>query len=201
MSEPLLVDAIQGRDHNHFQGADGQASAVRRVVTGVSTHGEPQIVSDGPPPRSRAHVAVPGMVNSVVWATAAPPESGYRDLTPDLVTLVPGAGETVALLVTFPPDTVFADPLFDGPKAAREQMEITPGLAELFEQDNPGFHTTPTVDYGVVVSGEVVLDLGSATTVLRQGDIIVQNGTRHAWRNHTDQPATVFFVLIGRKPA
>lgn len=200
MSEPLLASAIQGRDNSTHQGEGEQASAVRRVVTGVSTQGEPQIVSDGPPPRSLAHLAVPGMVNTVVWATRAPQESGYRDLTPDLVTVVPGAGETVALLVTFPPDTVFADPFFDGAKAAREQLKITPGLAELFEEDNPGFHTTPTVDCGVVVSGEIVLDLGSATTVLRQGDTIVQNGTRHAWRNLTGQPATVFFVLIGAKP-
>jgi mannose-6-phosphate isomerase-like protein (cupin superfamily) len=140
------------------------------------------------------------MVNTVVWTTSAP-RSEYLDPTLDLVSVVPGPGETVALVVTFPPDSVFADPLFDPAKATREQLAITPGLAELFEEDNPGFHTTPTIDYGVVLSGKIVLDLGSVTTVLRQGDIVVQNGTRHAWRNPTDEPATIFFVLIGTKPA
>jgi mannose-6-phosphate isomerase-like protein (cupin superfamily) len=140
------------------------------------------------------------MVNTVVWTTSASPQSADLDLTLDLASLVPGSGETVALVVTFPPDSVFADPLFDPAKAAREQREITPGLAELFEQNNPGFHTTPTIDYGVVLNGEIVLDLGSDATVLRQGDIVVQNGTRHAWRNATDEPTTIFFVLIGTAP-
>lgn len=197
MSEPALVPGAPATGNE----TDGERNqTIRRVVTGVSAQGKARIVADGPPPRSLAHVAVPGMVNSVLWATSAPPQPGHRDLTPHLVTVVPRAGESVALLVTFPPDAVFADPVFDAAAAAREQLEITPGLAELFEQENPGFHTTPTVDYGVVVSGEIVLDLGSETTVLRQGDTIVQNGTRHAWRNPSDQPATVFFVLTGVKP-
>lgn len=196
MSEPVLAAAISTAGN---ETAGEQASPIRRVVTGVSAQGEARIVADGPPPRSLAHMAVPGMVNTVLWATSTPPQPGHHDLTPHLVTVVPEAGESVALLVTFPPDTVFTDPLFDAAEAAREQLEITPGLAELFEQDNPGFHTTPTVDYGVVVSGEIVLDLGSESTVLRQGDTVVQNGTRHAWRNPSDQPATMLFVLTGAK--
>jgi quercetin dioxygenase-like cupin family protein len=59
-------------------------------------------------------------------------------------------------------------------------------------------HTTPTVDYGVVLQGEIVLDLDNGeTTELGAGDVIVQNGVRHAWRNPTTEPATVFFVLMG----
>lgn len=201
MPEPVFGPPIPWPPNEMAQSPAKQTSTVRRVVTGASAHGEPHIVSDGPPPRSRMHVATPGMVNTIVWTTTAPTQPNDLDLTVDLVSVVPGPGETVALVVTFPPDSVFADPLFDPDVAAREQLEITPGLAELFEQDNPGFHTTPTVDYGVVISGQIVLDLGSATTVLHQGDIIVQNGTRHAWRNPTDEPTTIFFVLIGTKPA
>ena len=178
-----------------------EIAPVRRVVTGISADGESRIVSDGPPPRSHVHLATPGMVNTVVWTTPAPTQPAYPDPTSDLVSVVPGQGETVALVVTFPPDAVFADPLFDPVAAAKEQSEVTPGLAELFEQDNPGFHTTPTIDYGVVLNGEIVLDLGSSRTVLQQGDIVVQNGTRHAWRNVTTESATVFFVLIGTKAA
>jgi mannose-6-phosphate isomerase-like protein (cupin superfamily) len=175
--------------------------AIRRVVTGICADGSSCVVSDGTPSRSHEHVATPGMVNTVVWATPASPQPRHLDLTSDLVSVVPGNGESVALVVTFPPDSVFADPLFDPAKAAQEQLEATPGLAELFEQDNPGFHRTPTIDYGVVLSGEIVLELDSTRTVLRPGDIVVQNGTRHAWRNMTDEPTTIFFVLIGTKPA
>tara|TARA_Y100001001_G_scaffold2359_1_gene2819 strand:- start:26553 stop:26744 length:192 start_codon:yes stop_codon:yes gene_type:complete len=56
---------------------------------------------------------------------------------------------------------------------------------------------TDTVDYGVVLSGQIVLELDNgATRALNPGDVVVQNGTRHAWRNPTDQPATLAFVLI-----
>lgn len=182
--------------------APGESTrAIRRVVTGISADGGSCIVSDGPPPRSHEHLATPGMVNTVVWATPASPQPMHLDLTSDLVSVVPGNGETVALVVTFPPDSVFEDPLFDPYKATQEQLKVTPGLAELFEPDDPGFHTTPTIDYGVVLCGEIMLDLGLTRTVLRQGDIIVQNGTRHAWRNVTEEPTTIFFVLLGTKQA
>ena len=75
-----------------------------------------------------------------------------------------------------------------------------PGFAELFEPD--GMHTTVTVDYGVVLDGDIVLDLGDGETAkLQAGDVVVQNGTRHAWRNPGDKPATIFFVLMGSREA
>lgn len=64
------------------------------------------------------------------------------------------------------------------------------------------FHTTDTIDYGVVIEGEIVLDLGDGRReVLRAGSCIVQRGTSHAWRNETTAPALVAFVVIGaRRP-
>jgi mannose-6-phosphate isomerase-like protein (cupin superfamily) len=170
---------------------------VRRVVTGVNPSGKPVIVSDGEPPVTRQYVHTPGFARSLVWNTAAPAVPS-ADPTPSLTSYIPAPGETIALTVTFPPASVYADPGWDPSAAGAEQLEATPGLAELFEIDNPGMHTTPTVDYGVVLSGEVVLDLdGGETAVLRPGDLVVQNGTRHAWRNLGTEPATLFFVLIG----
>ena len=125
-----------------------------------------------------------------------PPEAS-ADPTEALRSWVPGAGETIAQTVTFPPDSVYADPAFDFAAARAEQLTAVPGLAELFEADNPGMHTTPTVDYGVVLEGEIVLDLGAGESALRAGDVVVQNGTRHAWRNPGTGPATVFFVMVG----
>jgi len=59
-------------------------------------------------------------------------------------------------------------------------------------------HTTPTVDYGIVLQGEIVLELDAGhRTRLSAGDVVIQNGTRHAWRNLGDRAATVAFVLIG----
>ena len=69
-------------------------------------------------------------------------------------------------------------------------------LAAAMEPDNPGVHQTATVDYGVVLDGEVHLELDDGVKIrLTAGDTIVQLGSRHAWRNPTDRPATVAFVL------
>jgi quercetin dioxygenase-like cupin family protein len=59
-------------------------------------------------------------------------------------------------------------------------------------------HRTPSVDYGVVLEGEVWLEVGDGTQVrLTRGDTVVQLAARHAWRNKTEAPATVAFVLTG----
>lgn len=134
----------------------------------------------------------------MVWSAGSPP--AVRDLgaTEPPASFVPGPGESVALTVTFPPDSVFGDEAFDPAAAAAENLANTPGLAERFEPEAPGMHTTPTVDYAVVLDGLVVLELGDGSTVeLHPGDVVVQNATRHAWRVPADAPATIFVVLIG----
>jgi len=71
-----------------------------------------------------------------------------------------------------------------------------PGLAELFEPS--GIHTTPTIDYAVVIKGELTLETDDGKlTPVHAGDVVVQNGTSHAWRNLTDEIATVVVVFIG----
>ena len=85
---------------------------VRRVVTGVGESGKPVIISDGEPPRSRQYTHTPGFANSLVWTTTAPPVPS-ADPTASLRSWVPGPGETIALTITIPPDSVYADPGFD----------------------------------------------------------------------------------------
>lgn len=59
-------------------------------------------------------------------------------------------------------------------------------------------HATPTVDYGIVLQGETLLELDDGhRTRLSAGDIVIQNGIRHTWRNHSGRPVTMAFVLIG----
>jgi quercetin dioxygenase-like cupin family protein len=170
---------------------------VRRVVTGLSESGKAVIVSDGEPPISRRRVHVPGFVDALVWRTAVPARPSTEP-SEEPQSWLPGPGETIAMTVTFPSDRVYTDAGFDPVAAREEQLRAVPGLAELFEADKPGMHTTPTVDYAVVLDGELVLDLDAGkTTRLRPGDVVVQNGTRHAWRNPGSTPATIFVVLIG----
>ena len=66
------------------------------------------------------------------------------------------------------------------------------------EDDNPGMHTTETIDYGFVLKGELTLELDDGVKkVLRAGDAYVQNGTRHAWHNQTDAPAVLGVIMLG----
>ena len=75
------------------------------------------------------------------------------------------------------------------------QREL-PGLIEHMEVDDPGMHTTDSVDYGIVLEGRITLELDDGVTEeLEAGDIVIQNGTRHAWR-YTEK-VTIAWILIG----
>jgi quercetin dioxygenase-like cupin family protein len=82
--------------------------------------------------------------------------------------------------------------------AQAEIEEKWPGMADHMEPDNPGMHTTDTIDYEYVISGEVWLELDDGEEVhLKAGDTVVQNGTRHAWRNKSNEPCRMVVCLIG----
>ena len=71
-------------------------------------------------------------------------------------------------------------------------------MAEVLEPENPGMHTTDTVDFDVVISGEVYLELDDDSEVLlRAGDCVVRNGTRHAWRNRSPANCVIAVTLVG----
>ncbi|MDH6437622.1 hypothetical protein M2158_006163 [Streptomyces sp. SAI-144] len=174
---------------------------MRRVVTGHDESGKSVVVSDGPVPRSREFTSLPGWVSRLPWATdpGEPVSRAGEDPTPKVTTLLPAPGGTRFVVLTFPPEAAFTDPAFDPAAYDREQRADSPGIAELIEPD--GMHATPTVDYGIVLGGEIVLELDDGNcTPLSAGDIVIQNGTRHAWRNRSGQPSTVAFVLIGAEP-
>ena len=79
-----------------------------------------------------------------------------------------------------------------------ELEDKLPGLSGYLEPDNPGMHTTDTIDFEVVLSGEVVLELDDgAEKVLAPGDTIVQNGTRHRWHNRGTVPAVLAVFIVG----
>jgi mannose-6-phosphate isomerase-like protein (cupin superfamily) len=173
---------------------------VRRVVTGLDAGGRAVVVSDGPAPRTHDLVHVQGMSTAMLWATGPrePIRLDGADPTPHVRSQLPKAGGTCFLIVTFPPDSVFRDPGFDPVAAEAEQRATSPGIAELFEPGNPGMHTTDSVDYGIVLEGEVWLELDDGhRTRLGKGDAVIQNGTRHAWRNEGEQPVTMAFVHVG----
>jgi mannose-6-phosphate isomerase-like protein (cupin superfamily) len=171
---------------------------VRRVVV-ANTDGVSRVIEDGEPPRATVAVETPGFEQALVWYTPPVPALDHPGPDPTVTTptLLPKPGGTSSIILTFPPDTVYADPGFNPAAAGAEAARNSPGIAEQFEADNPGMHTTPTVDYDVVLDGEVWLELTDGEVRLTAGDVVVQHGTRHAWRNKSDKPATLLAVLIG----
>jgi mannose-6-phosphate isomerase-like protein (cupin superfamily) len=178
---------------------NSQTKTHRRVVTGHA--GAKSTIKSDEQLSAYGFNAVPGYEHTLIWASNGipdlsqePKQEGYPS------SVVPGPGGTTLHIVTFPPDSVFQDPSFDQEAAGREYAKRLPGLAEAFEHENPGMHKTPTVDYAVVLEGEVWLEVDDGQAVhLKRGDVVVQNGTRHAWRNKGADRVTMLFVLHGAK--
>jgi hypothetical protein len=174
-------------------------STYRRIVTG-NVNGKSVVKSDEPL-SAYQFKTVPGYEHTLVWVNPATPDLSKEqrfDRYPDSV--VPGPGGTSLHFVTLPPGSVYADPAFDGEAAQKESLVRLPGLADHFEKEDPGMHKTNTVDYSVVYDGEIWLELDNSETLhLNRGNVVVQNGTRHAWRNKGIKPVTMLFFLNGAR--
>jgi mannose-6-phosphate isomerase-like protein (cupin superfamily) len=152
---------------------------VRRVVTGLDTVGRSVFLSDGDAPGSDSWAEV--------WLgdPAAGPDALF-DTALGVTVLDPPAGGTVFRVFHVPPDAVMI-----------EAMAANRAAIEGIEAD--GFHTTHTVDYVMVLDGEIGLELDAGEVTLGPGDCVVQRGTRHAWRNRSDAPVKMMAVMVSTK--
>tara|TARA_R100001244_G_scaffold6593_25_gene8227 strand:+ start:26839 stop:27372 length:534 start_codon:yes stop_codon:yes gene_type:complete len=170
----------------------------RRIIA-AHKNGRSVVAEDASAP-TNLFDSVPGFDPAVIWGTPPTPTIPWDgvDVAKAASTVMPQVGGTRLFVVTFPPDSVMAEPTFDPEAAGAEYMQRLPGLAELFEPDCPGMHTSDTIDYDIVLDGKISVEFDDGATVdLSKGDILVQYGTRHAWRNVSSEPATMIFVLIG----
>src|ERR1700728_1265261 len=178
--------------------ARGADMDVRRVVTGHDDEGKAVIVSDEMvAPGTLA--LLPGNEFHFLWgadATVAFPDDGSR---PEGERYFPPVGGFRFGIITIPPDGGAGAPAdLDVEAALAEFEEKVPGLAGYFEPDDPGMHTSASIDYLVVLSGEADIELDDGVKVtLRPGESFIQNGTRHRWSNKGDVPAVVAGTTIG----
>ena len=173
---------------------------IRRVVAGTDADGRSVVLSDGPAPHSYDFTSLPGQAQTRIWFTAQAPPSLLPDGEPTTADgpVLPGAGGASFVIVRFAPDTRAEDPGFDPEAAGREFAACAPDITAATEVANPGMHRTPTVDYGIVLEGEIWLETGDGGQArLTRGDTVVQVAGRHAWRNKTGEPAIMAFVLTG----
>lgn len=171
----------------------------RRVVTGIDASGRSIFVEDGPSPRAITTESLPGLALVELWATDETPQIPVPRTDPvvSMSNLVPQPSGSRFRLVRFP-GTAEISTAIDGRAFHDEYRRKAPGLAESMESDDPSMHTTLTVDYGIVLSGEITLELDDAAVVhLKAGDCVIQNGTRHAWRNPHSGPCVMAFIMIG----
>jgi mannose-6-phosphate isomerase-like protein (cupin superfamily) len=181
--------------------------SVRRVVTGHDEEGKAIFISDGTPARHITFDNLPGLEFFELWATEGVPQIPVDNFDPsvDIQSFVPSATGTRFRIVRFPSGLEMAKLIEKGfdPAAFRsEYRSKIPGLAETHEVEDLSMHETVTIDYGIVLSGEIDLELDEGKEVhLKAGDCIVQNGTRHGWRNRSAEACVIAFIMIGAERA
>ena len=171
----------------------------RCVVTGHH-NGHAVFVSDGDPAEVVVMEKTPGMTLTKLWATPAAPGVGNAEAHRfDLdAPFLPTPGESRMCILSFPPDALMKSPGFDIGAAMAEFAAKQPEMAALREKGDPAMHRTDTVDHILILDGEVWLELDDQEEVLlRPQDVVIQNGTRHAWRNRSDKPVTMAVFMVG----
>ena len=171
---------------------------VRRVVTGHDANGKSMFLMDGHAPNIKEMASMPGLALTDLWETTAAPASngGIKDAAARPVKLEPPSGGSILRIVEFPPDKVW--------RASADAMEsfksIGAGHAKDASNSDPMMHTTATIDYIIVLKGEIFAIMEHGETLLKAGDILVQRGTNHSWSVRGDEPCIVAAILIGAKP-
>lgn len=177
---------------------------VRRVVTAEHSDGSSFIAVDEAV--DPTHISqLPGSAFHRVWSSDG--RQRFPTETPGYAggTMFPSGEGFRVMFMTFPPDSVRLGPAEIDVDALNqeiaEKLARNKGDADVDPDRFEGNHRTDTVDIGVVLSGEVELELDTGVVTLHQGDCLIQGGARHAWHNRTDQPCVVAFVLIaGDRP-
>jgi hypothetical protein len=172
---------------------------IRRVVTGHDDQGRSIIASDGPSPNTASIMDEPAFGMTDLWVTTTAPADnrGAGDPAARRIVLEPPPRGTIFRVVEFPPDAQVAG------KFDRHAAFAAIGAKDALDPDgsrHPGMHKTHSVDYAIVLQGEIwaLMDVGE--TLLRAGDVLVQRGTNHAWSNRAAQPCLVAFILVDATP-
>jgi mannose-6-phosphate isomerase-like protein (cupin superfamily) len=168
-------------------------SQVRRVVTSHEADGKAVVLLDGVPAKIREQ-AENGIKSWLLWTTDATPAdiSGSQDRGDRTIGIPPPPGGSVFRIVDFHS--------FDDSKLPLDHMTRSIGAdhapAKGWAPRHPAMHRTRSVDYAIVLSGEIDMLLDDSEVHLKAGDVLVQQGTNHAWVNRGTEPCRIAFVLI-----
>jgi quercetin dioxygenase-like cupin family protein len=147
--------------------------AIRRVITGHDNANVAKVLTDGP--ALNAKYPQPGTVSTMIWCTDGSPATmpigeAPEDMGARIIGTAPPAHGSRFAIIDFPPG------------------------------NTPHMHRTETIDYVIVLEGEIEMDMDQSKVTLKAGDVMVQRGTNHAWANRSDKRARVVFVLLDAEP-
>jgi hypothetical protein len=174
---------------------------LRRIVTGHDPSGRAVIQEDGPVPRVRRIGGERGPLFFEVWNTRdtpAPIDRSSGEPVEDGIQLAPPRRGTRIRVLDVPPDDASLASV-TREEAAAHFAEV--GAAGASSHAGPGsrhafMHRTETIDYGIVLEGEITLILDEGETMARAGDIVIQRGTNHGWANRSSRNCRIAFILI-----
>ncbi|WP_432698165.1 cupin domain-containing protein [Marinobacterium sp. YM272] len=172
---------------------------IHRVVTGHDAEGNAQVASEGELPKVVEIESIPGTVFHEIWATDATPAAVDNGEDPTLgdLQLSPPASGTRIRIVDIPPDSEeFLARGAEAMDAAFSQIGEAEASTVKGDSPHPLMHRTETVDYGILLEGELVLVLDRGEVTLKPGSVVVQRGTNHAWANRSGKPCRIAFILV-----
>jgi hypothetical protein len=172
----------------------------RRVITGHNKDGNAVVLSDAPAPFVHVNRLDPEWYSTDLFRTSETPARILKN-TPETTDgprrQLPAKNGSVLRINHFPPESEAVGKLT--PEDARRAFAALGNeRASTFGRGghHPLMHRTETIDYALVLEGEITMVMDQEDVVLRAGDVLVQCGTNHAWSNRSAKPAIVAFVLI-----
>ena len=172
----------------------------RRIITGHDANGKAIVVSDAPPVHTQLVGGPGGPTFFEIWHTLETPALIHPqpdDVDEQKLVLPPPKNGTRMRVIEFPPEGEEIRTLTQAGAAAKfEAMGDAKASTSKEGAPHPLMHKTETVDYGIVLEGEITLVLDAEETTIKAGDIVVQSGTNHAWANRSDKICRMAFVLI-----
>ena len=178
----------------------GQNFELRRVVTTVDRNGKAVVLFDGENPHKEIR-PLRGNISRALWATTSAPAGmqGDSDRAEGVKMTSPLNGGTVFRIIDYPPV-----------KPGHEKLDNNARMAELKDEasikglppSHPFMHRTRSVDYALILQGEIDMILDDSQIHLTAGDVLIQQGTNHAWVNRSNAMCRIAFVLVdARDPA
>lgn len=170
---------------------------IRRVVTGHDESGAAIVLFDGANPYKNVRPGA-GTVGRLLWVTDRSPAdmAGADDRANVKIGIAPPAGGSVFRVVDFPPTTDEEIAKLDADHMQKQIAGHDASASKYRAPTHPFMHRTRSIDYAIVMAGEIDMMLDNETIHLKAGDVLVQQGTNHAWINRSGKPCRIAFILI-----